>query len=139
MKSIFNYVLVFAIAITGITSVSSCSKDDDDDEKAEVVELRAKLNGEWTLVKYDGGDNTWGEYMKIKGDSMIWNSRLKGVDSKYKLTFYPDSSFNAECVWASDDSSNNDWKFKITMITSDSLKTIDSYEKIRVFARGYSK
>ena len=71
MKSIFNYVLVFAIAITGITSVSSCSKDDDDDEKAEVVELRAKLNGEWTLVKYDGGDNTWGEYMKIKGDSMI--------------------------------------------------------------------
>ena len=138
MKKIFNYVLVVAVAITGITSVSSCSKDDDD-EKAEVVELRAKLNGEWTLVKYDGGDNTWGEYMKIKGDSMIWNSRLKGVDSKYKLTFYPDSSFNAECVWASDDSSNNDWKFKITMITSDSLKTTDSYNKIRVFARGYSK
>ena len=104
-------------------------------KKTEVVELRAKLDGSWTLMKYDGGDITWGEYMEIKGDSMIWNSRLQGVNSKYKLTFDSGSSFSAKCVWVSDGNDAYDWEFKITKCTSDSLETIDSYEKTRVFVR----
>ena len=141
MKKIFKYVLVCAVAITGITSVSSCSNDDDEDEKTEVVELRSKLNGKWTLVKYNEGNNTWGEFMEIKGDSMIWNSRQQGVDSKYKLKFEAGSSFSAECVWASDsDYFDNNWKFNITMCTSDTLKTVDNKgDNTRVFARVYSK
>ena len=135
MKSIFNYVLVFAIAITGITSVSSCSKDDDEEEKTEVVELRAKLDGTWTLVKYNGADNTWGEYMEIKGDSMIWNSRQQGVNSKYKLTFDSGSSFSAKCVWTSDENVANDWEFKIAKCTLDSLETVDVYDRTRLFLR----
>lgn len=132
MKRIFKYALMLVVAITGVMAVSSCSKDD---EKTEVVELRAKLDGSWTLVKYDGGDITWGEYMEIKGDSMIWNSRLQGVDSKYKLTFDSGTSFSAKCVWVSDGSDAYDWEFKVTKCTSDSLETIDSYEKTRVFVR----
>ena len=38
---------MLVVAITGVMAVSSCSKDDD--EKTEVVELRAKLDGSWTL------------------------------------------------------------------------------------------
>lgn len=133
MKRIFKYALMLVVAITGVMAVSSCSKDDD--EKTEVVELRAKLDGSWTLMKYDGGDITWGEYMEIKGDSMIWNSRLQGVDSKYKLTFDSGTSFSAKCVWVSDGSDAYDWEFKVIKCTSDSLETIDSYEKTRVFIR----
>ena len=139
MKKIFKYVLVFAVAITGITSVSSCSKDDDD-EKAEVVELRAKLNGKWTLVKYDNGDNTWGEYAVIAGNTMEWNNRLQGENSKYDLIFDSDSSFTAKCVYSSlDRYEGNDWSFTITKCTSDSLITLDSYGHTRSFARVYSE
>ena len=133
MKRIFKYALMLVVAITSVMAVSSCSKDDD--EKTEVVELRAKLDGSWTLMKYDGGDITWGEYMEIKGDSMIWNSRLQGVDSKYKLTFDSGSSFSAKCVWTSDENVANDWEFKITKCTRDSLETVDVYDRTRLFAR----
>ena len=74
MRKIFKYALMLVMAITGVMAVSSCSKDDDEEEKTEVVELRAKLDGTWTLVKYKGEKINWGEYMEIKGDSMIWNS-----------------------------------------------------------------
>ena len=135
MKKIFKYALMLVVAITGVMAVSSCSKDDDEEEKTEVVGLRAKLDGTWTLVKYKGEKINWGEYMEIKGDSMIWNSRLQGVDSKYKLTFDSGTSFSAKCVWVSDGSDAYDWEFKVTKCTSDSLETIDSYEKTRVFVR----
>lgn len=135
MKKIFKYALMLVMAITGVMAVSSCSKDDDEEEKTEVVELRAKLDGTWTLVKYNGADNTWGEYMEIKGDSMIWNSRQQGVNSKYKLTFDSGSSFSAKCVWTSDENVANDWEFKIAKCTRDSLETVDAYEITRVFAR----
>ena len=134
MKKIFKYALMLVMAITGVMAVSSCSKDDDE-ENSEVVGLRAKLDGTWTLVKYNGADNTWGEYMEIKGDSMVWNSRLEGLDSKYKLTFKSDSTFSAKCVWSNGKDVANDWEFKITKCTRDSLETIDVYDRTRLFAR----
>ena len=133
MKRIFKYALMLVVTITGVMAVSSCSKDDD--EKTEVVELRAKLDGSWTLMKYDGGDITWGEYMEIIGDSMVWNSRLEGLDSKYKLTFKSDSTFSAKCVWSNGKDVANDWEFKITKCTRDSLETVDVYDRTRLFAR----
>ena len=135
MKKIFKYALMLVVAITGVMAVSSCSKDDDEEEKTEVVELRAKLDGTWTLVKYNGADNTWGEYMEIKGDSMVWNSRLEGLDSKYKLTFKSDSTFSAKCVWSNGKDEANDWEFKISKCTRDSLETIDVYDRTRLFVR----
>ena len=135
MKKIFKYALMLVMAITGVMAVSSCSSDDDEEEKTEVVGLRAKLDGTWTLVKYNGADNTWGEYMEIKGDSMIWNSRLEGLDSKYKLTFKSDSTFSAKCVWSNGKDEANDWEFKISKCTRDSLETIDVYDRTRLFLR----
>ena len=134
MKKIFKYALMLVVAITGVMAVSSCSKDDDE-ENSEVVGLRAKLDGTWTLVKYKGENINWGEYMEIKGDSMIWNSRQQGVNSKYKLTFDSGSSFSAKCVWSNGKDVANDWEFKITKCTRDSLETVDAYEITRVFAR----
>lgn len=135
MKKIFKYALMLVVAITGVMAVSSCSSDDDEEEKTEVVELRAKLDGTWTLVKYKGEKINWGEYMEIKGDSMIWNSRLEGLDSKYKLTFNSDSTFSAKCVWSNGKDVANDWEFKIAKCTRDSLETVDVYDRTRLFAR----
>lgn len=134
MKKIFKYALMLVMAITGVMAVSSCSSDDDE-ENSELVELRAKLDGAWTLVKYKGEDINWGEYMEIKGDSMIWNSRLEGLDSKYKLTFKSDSTFSAKCVWSNGKDEANDWEFKISKCTRDSLETIDVYDRTRLFLR----
>ena len=134
MKKIFKYALMLVMAITGFMAVSSCSSDDDE-ENSELVELRAKLDGAWTLVKYKGEDINWGEYMEIKGDSMIWNSRLEGLDSKYKLTFNSDSTFSAKLVWSNGKDEANDWEFKIAKCTRDSLETIDVYDRTRLFVR----
>ena len=134
MRKIFKYALMLVMAITGVMAVSSCSSDDDE-ENSELVELRAKLDGVWTLVKYKGEDINWGEYMEIKGDSMIWNSRLEGLDSKYKLTFKSDSTFSAKCVWSNGKDEANDWEFKISKCTRDSLETIDVYDRTRLFVR----
>lgn len=134
MKKIFKYALMLVMAITGVMAVSSCSSDDDE-ENSELVELRAKLDGAWTLVKYKGEDINWGEYMEIKGDSMIWNSRLEGLDSKYKLTFNSDSTFSAKLVWSNGKDEANDWDFKISKCTRDSLETIDVYDRTRLFVR----
>ena len=135
MRKIFKYALMLVMAITGVMAVSSCSSDDDEEEKTEVVGLRAKLDGTWTLSKYKGEDISWGEYMEIKGDSMIWNSRLEGLDSKYKLTFKSDSTFSAKCVWSNGKDEANDWEFKISKCTRDSLETIDVYDRTRLFLR----
>ena len=134
MRKIFKYALMLVMAITGVMAVSSCSSDDDE-ENSELVELRAKLDGAWTLVKYKGEDINWGEYMEIKGDSMIWNSRLEGLDSKYKLTFKSDSTFSAKLVWSNGKDEANDWDFKISKCTRDSLETIDVYDRTRLFVR----
>ena len=134
MKKIFKYALMLVMAITGVMAVSSCSSDDDE-ENSELVELRAKLDGAWTLVKYKGEDINWGEYMEIIGDSMVWNSRLEGLDSKYKLTFKSDSTFSAKCVWSNGKDEANDWEFKISKCTRDSLETIDVYDRTRLFLR----
>lgn len=134
MRKIFKYALMLVMAITGVMAVSSCSSDDDE-ENSELVELRAKLDGTWTLSKYKGEDISWGEYMEIKGDSMIWNSRLEGLDSKYKLTFKSDSTFSAKCVWSNGKDEANDWEFKISKCTRDSLETIDVYDRTRLFLR----
>ena len=135
MKKIFKYALMLVMAITGVMAVSSCSSDDDEEENSELVELRAKLDGTWTLVKYKGENINWGEYMEIIGDSMVWNSRLEGLDSKYKLTFKSDSTFSAKCVWSNGKDEANDWEFKISKCTRDSLETIDVYDRTRLFLR----
>ena len=135
MKKMVKKCFFVLMAVAMSTMVfSSCSSDDD--EKKEVGSLQPKLEGKWTLLKYNGAKITWDEYMVISGKSMTWNSRQKGENSTYSITFTSDSTFIAKCVYASDEDLNGaDWNFTVTMCTSDSLKTKDGGGNTRVYAR----
>ena len=125
---------VFMAIAMGTVAFSSCSSDDD--EEVEVGNLPATLSGNWTLVKYNGAENTWGEYMTISGKNMKWNSRQKGEDTTYDLEFTSDSTFIAKCVYTSDENLKDViWNFTVTMCTSDSLKTKDGGGNTREYAR----
>ena len=93
--------------------------------------------GEWLQNSLNNIDYTITVNGLYLGDATAETTALgyEGVDSKYKLTFDSGTSFSAKCVWVSDGSDAYDWEFKVTKCTSDSLETIDSYEKTRVFVR----
>ena len=83
-----------------------------------------------------GNANNIGSSVKVSYfDSTGGSNAISSITFKFKSKATGSASFSAKCVWVSDGSDAYDWEFKVTKCTSDSLETIDSYEKTRVFVR----